>query len=183
MTNVFDVDANDLVEFAKEELKKNEALKMPDWALYVKTGRHKERPPEQADFWQIRAAALLRKLYVHGSIGISRLRTEYGGRKNRGSRPEHHYKGSGKVIRVLLQQLEKAGYVKKGKKGREITPLGMKFLDNVAYKVSITPKAEKPKKLREIRPEVEKIEKEKAKEKKKGASEEPKTIEFVKKKK
>ncbi|HIK00950.1 TPA: 30S ribosomal protein S19e [archaeon] len=181
MVKVFDVDANDLIEFAKEELKKNEALAQPEWALFAKSGVSRERPPEQEDFWYIRAAALLRKLYVKGPIGISRLRTEYGGRKNRGSRPEHHYPSGGKIIRVLLQQLEKAGYVKKGKKGREITPAGIKFLDSIAFKVSKTPKVEKHRE-KEIRPEIEKIDKEKAKEKKKGEGE-IKLVEPVKKKK
>ncbi len=180
MTKVFDVDANDLIEFAKEELKKNESLAVPEWALFVKSGVSRERPPEQEDFWYIRAAALLRKLYVKGPIGISRLKTEYGGRKNRGSKPEHHYSGGGKIIRVLLQQLEKAGYVKKGKKGREITPAGIKFLDSIAFKVFKTPKAQKVEK--EVRPELEKIEKEKAREAKKKP-EEIKIVEPVKKKK
>src|SRR3989344_5920913 len=162
MTNVYDVEPNDLIDLAKEELKKVESVKMPEWALFVKTGAHKDRPPEQEDFWFIRGAALLRKIYTKGPVGISRLQREYGGRKNRGSRPEHHVDAGGKVIRVLLQQLEKAGYVKKSKKGREITPAGMKFLDNIAYKVSVTPKAEKPRKMRVFKPEMEKIDKKKA---------------------
>ena len=179
MTNVYDVEPNDLIDLAKEELKKVESVKMPEWALFVKTGAHKDRPPEQEDFWFIRGAALLRKIYTKGPVGISRLQREYGGRKNRGSRPEHHYDGGGKVIRVLLQQLEKAGYVKKSKKGREITAAGMKFLDNIAYKVSTIPKVAKPKKIRDIKPETEKIEK------KKPAGKEGETpiVEKVKKKK
>src|SRR3989338_4153248 len=169
MTNVYDVEPNDLIDLAKEELKKINGVKMPEWALYVKTGAHKDNPPEHDDFWYIRGAALLRKIYTKGPVGISRLQREYGGRKNRGARPEHHYDGGGKVIRVLLQQLEKAGYVKKSKKGREITAAGMKFLDNIAYKVSVTPKAEKPKKLRAFKPETDKIDKGRAAEKKKAA--------------
>lgn len=184
MTNVYDVEANDLIEFAKEELKKIDGVKMPEWALYVKTGAHKDNPPEQDDFWYIRGAALLRKIYTKGPVGISRLKKEYGGRKNRGSRPEHHYDGGGKIVRVLLQQLEKAGYVKKTKRGREITAAGMKFLDNIAYKVSTTPKAEKPKKIKIFKPEVEKMGKEKAAEKKKAGKEgETPIVEKVKKKK
>ncbi len=177
MVNAFDVEANDLIEFAKEELKKNDALVQPEWALFAKSGVSRERPPEQEDFWFIRAAALLRKLYVKGPVGISRLQTEYGGRANLGSRPEHHRPGGGKIIRVLLQQLEKTGYVAKSKKGRVITPAGVKFLDSIAFKVSKTPKVEKVRK--EIRPEAEKFDKEKAKKK----SEEVKLVEPVKKKK
>ena len=136
MVNVYDVPANDLINAAKEELKKNEKISVPEWALFVKSGASRERPPQQPDFWHIRAAALLRKIYVKGPIGVSRLTVEYGGKRNRGAKPEHHYRGSGKVIRVLLQQLESAGLIKKSKRGRSITPAGQKFLDSVAFKVS-----------------------------------------------
>ncbi len=182
MVNAFDVEANDLIEFAKEELKKSGALAQPEWALFAKSGVSRERPPEQEDFWFIRGAALLRKLYVKGPTGISRLQTEYGGRQNRGSKPEHHRAGGGKIIRVLLQQLEKAGYVVRSKKGRVITPAGVKFLDSIAFKVAKAPKVEKAKKEKEIKPEAEKIDKEKAKEKKKGEGDTP-IVEMVKKKK
>ena len=140
MVTAFDIPANDLIDAVKEELKKNEAMKTPDWSLFVKSGVSRERPPEQGDFWQIRAAALLRKLYVKGPIGVSRLQTAYGGKQNRGSKPEHHARGGGKIIRTLLQQLETAGYVKKGKTGRALTPAGRKLQDSVAFQVSKTQK-------------------------------------------
>jgi small subunit ribosomal protein S19e len=105
---------------------------MPDWARFVKTGPSRERPPQQADWWHIRGASILRKVYLEGR-GVSRLRKEYSGRKNRGHKPEHTFPGSGKIVRTLLKQLEGEGLlkIKKGK-GRVITPLGQKFLDGVA---------------------------------------------------
>jgi len=145
MVTIYDVPANDLISGVKEELKSSEAMKTPDWALFVKSGASREKPPQQADFWQIRAAALLRKIAIKGPIGVSRLTNEYGGKKNRGSKPEHPMKASGKIIRTLLQQLETAGYVKKNKKGRALTPAGQKFLDSVAYKVSKAPEAKEMK--------------------------------------
>jgi small subunit ribosomal protein S19e len=135
MVSTLDINTNALIDAAKEELKTVEALKKPEWAHYAKSGAHKERPPQNDDFWQIRAAALMRKLYKKGPIGVSRLRKEYGGRKNRGAKPEKHYDGSGNVIRTILQQLETAGYVKKVKGGRELTATGMKFLDGISHKV------------------------------------------------
>jgi len=39
------------------------------------------------------------------------------------------------VARESLQQLEKAGYVKKLKKGRQMTPAGQAYLDGVAHKI------------------------------------------------
>lgn len=136
MVTPFDVPANKLINAVKEELKEKEELETPEWALFVKTGVSRERPPEQADFWQIRAASLLRKLYMKGPLGVSKLRTEYGGKESHGSNPEKHTDGSGKIIRNVLQQLEKTGFVKKEKrKGRMITPEGQKFLDSIAEEI------------------------------------------------
>ncbi|RME54598.1 30S ribosomal protein S19e [Candidatus Woesearchaeota archaeon] len=136
MGKIYDVDANVLVDKAAEALKKSENVVPPDWAMFVKTGVHKERPPQQNDWWYKRAAALLRKVYMVGPIGVNKLRRLYGGKKDRGSKPEHFFKGSGKIIRLILQQLEMDGYVKyqeKGvHKGRVITPKGMAFLDKVS---------------------------------------------------
>ncbi|RLJ02511.1 MAG: 30S ribosomal protein S19e [Candidatus Aenigmatarchaeota archaeon] len=137
MTTVHDVKPNDLITAVKEKLKSFEEIQPPEWADYVKTGVNRERPPVQDDWWYIRAAAILRKIYLKGPIGTQRLRTEYGGRKNLGHQPEHFRKGSGAVIRKILQQLENAGLIQKYKnKGRVITPKGQSFLDNVAHEVS-----------------------------------------------
>lgn len=112
-------------------------VKPPEWTAYVKTGAHKERVPEDLDWWYYRCASILRKLYVRGTpVGIERLRTAYGGRKNYGVAPEHFVKGSGSVIRKALQQLEKAGLVVKVKgKGRTLSPKGRSLLDKMANKI------------------------------------------------
>jgi len=75
---------------------------------------------------------------MNGPVGVSRLRTHYGGRNNRSVKKGHFRKASGKVIRTALLQLEQAGYVlnpEKGKKGRLISPTGQKLLDNVAHEI------------------------------------------------
>lgn len=115
-----------LAERLKNELPK------PDWVDYVKAGVYAERPPEQEDFWWIRAASIMRKLYLEGSLGVSRLRRLYGRRKKRGVKPEHKAKAGGKIIRSILQGLEKLGYVQKDKKGRMLTPKGRSLLDEIA---------------------------------------------------
>jgi len=109
---------------------------MPDWALYVKTGVSRERTPEQSNWWYLRAASILRKVYKDGPVGTQRLRSYYGGLHRRGHKPAHFAKGSGKVVRTILQDLEKAGLIKKGKKGRLITPAGMKMLNAAAKKLN-----------------------------------------------
>jgi len=136
MVTVTEVPAAKLIEKLKEELKKIEEIKAPAWASFAKSGSHRERPPQQKDFWYIRTASLLRKIYLEGPVGISRLRSYYGGRKRRGYKPAHFRRASGNVLRKILQQLEKSGLVQKDKKGRKITSKGQKFLDKVAYEAS-----------------------------------------------
>lgn len=139
MATMYDVDAQELIEKAAEELKKIPEIKAPAWAPFVKTGMHKERPPVNDDWWYLRAASVLRAVYRLGPVGVSKLRTKYGGKKNRGVKKEHFYKGSGNILRKSLQQLEKAGFVKfeeKGiHKGRIITPKGKSFLDRIATRI------------------------------------------------
>ena len=149
MGNLYDTEPNELIEKASASLKAIPEIKAPEWAAYVKTGSFKERPPVREDWWHVRAAAILRTIYLKGPIGVSKLRTKYGGKKNRGMKPEHFYKGSGSIIRKILQQLEKAGLVvqasKGGHKGRVITPKGAKILSQSSAPRA-SPKAEKAEK-------------------------------------
>ncbi len=132
-------DPSRLIEEVAKELQKEESMKEPDWAKYVKTGHFKERPPVRKDWWYIRAASVLRKIEMLGPVGVSKLRRKYGGKKNRGHKPEHFYRGSGNILRKILQGLEKAGYVKKARKGvhfgRIITGKGVSLLTKSAQKV------------------------------------------------
>jgi small subunit ribosomal protein S19e len=127
-----EVEPAKLVERLKEELKKMEEIKPPEWSRFVKSGVHKQRPPEQPDFWYLRAASILRRIYVDGPVGVERLRSYYGGARKRGYFPRHFRKGSGAIIRKILQQLEKAGLVEKTAKGRKIKPAGQRLLDRIA---------------------------------------------------
>ena len=137
MTSIKDVPAEKLVSSLKEELKSVVDLSPPEWVKFVKSGAHKQRPPEQDDFWYIRTASILRRIYLENSVGVQRLRTYFGGRKRYGHAPAHFKKSSGNMIRKILVQLEKAGLVEKAKekKGRVLTSKGRQFLDSVAYKV------------------------------------------------
>lgn len=134
MSTVYDVPADRLIPTIAEELKKAKEITPPDWAQYVKTGTHKERRPTNPDWWYIRCASILRRLYVKGPTGVARLRTAYGGRKRRGVRPNHFAKGGGSIIRKVLQQLEQAGLVEHEKgTGRQLSSKGRSFLDRLAH--------------------------------------------------
>lgn len=148
MTNVLTVNPMDLNLKAADELKKQKIVQPTEWAKFVKTGHHKERLPDDPDWWYHRSAAVLRSIAKLGPVGTEKLRTKFGGLKGRGHKPEHFYKASGSIIRKILQQLEKAGLIKqvaKGvHKGRALTPQGISFLDKIA--VQIAKKAHKEEK-------------------------------------
>lgn len=117
-----------------EALKKIPEFKKPEWIDFVKSGPNKQRPIFDPDFWYKRAASILRQIYVKKIVGVQRLRTRYGGRKNRGMKPARFTKSGGKIIRTLLQQAEAAGLVEKspGKKaGRQLTNKGRELMESL----------------------------------------------------
>jgi small subunit ribosomal protein S19e len=140
MTTLYDVPAEDLIEAVAVDLADESAVDRPEWAELVKTGHDRELAPEQDDFWQRRAASLLRKVAVDGPVGVGSLRTAYGGAvqgTNRYKvRPRQSTEGSGKIIRTILQQLEEVGYVEQAEgEGRVITSDGHSLLDTIAEDV------------------------------------------------
>lgn len=135
MAKVFDVPADDLILRLSDQLKKDKKINPPEWASYVKTGPHVEKIPQNRDWWYTRCASLVRKVYLHGPIGISDLKSYYGGRKRIGYNLDHHKDAGGAVIRNALQQLEASGYVEKKSKGRSISSEGMKRVDRLATEI------------------------------------------------
>ena len=133
MTSIKEVNASDLITKTAEHLKKE--IKPPSWAAFVKTGVSRERPPDDPNWWFTRAAAILRKIYILGPIGTNKLSVKFGGRKQRGVAPEKTRSGSRNIIRKILQQLEKSGYIKQAAKGvhkgRVLTPKGIKLFSGV----------------------------------------------------
>ena len=140
MTHILSVNPNELVNKAAEELKKQKLVEPLEWSKFVKTGHHKDRLPDSEDWWFYRAAAILRSIARLGPVGTQKLRTKYGGKKNRGHKPEHVYKASGSIIRKVLQQLEKSELIKQTEKGvhkgRVLTPKGTSFLDKIAVQIA-----------------------------------------------
>ncbi len=127
-----DVSAVEFIEKCAKEFSEMKELEMPEWARFVKTGMHRKYPPHRNDWWYVRAASVFRRIFLDGSVGVSRLRTYYGGRKERGHKPERTVKASGKVIRKILQQLENAGLVEKDKKGgRMVSQKGNELISKI----------------------------------------------------
>jgi len=135
MVRVFDAEANALIEKTAGKLKVM-GIKKPEFVGAVKTGAHAERPPQDDDFWYVRCASLMRQAYVNSHVGVQGMRRHYGGKKNRGVRPEKHVPAGGSTIRKAFQALEEAGLMAKATKGRKLTAKGMSLLDKTASELN-----------------------------------------------
>jgi small subunit ribosomal protein S19e len=153
LTTPHDVPASKFIEKLAHYLKENvDEINPPNWASIAKTGPHAQRQPQNSDWWYIRCASLLRKIYIHGPLGLEKLRADYGGRKDFGVKPEHVVKAGGSIIRKALQQLEAAGLIETIKpNGRRMTREGRKLLQDIAEDVG--------KELAKELPELEKYQK------------------------
>ena len=134
-----DVPADKFIAAYAAHLKKSRWLKLPAWVDLVKTGIHKELPPQNPDWYYVRAASLARKIYLRGGVGIGYYRHVYGGGySSRGVMQYHHQKASGAIIRHVVKQLEAIGVVEKDPKGgRRITQEGQRDIDRIAGRVAL----------------------------------------------
>ena len=137
---IYDISAQEYNLKLAEALKKIPEFKQPEWAEFVKSGPAKERPIDDPDFWYKRAASILRQIHKKKIVGVNRLRTKYGSKKNRGYKPEIFKKAGGNIIRTILQQSDKAGFteiakeikgIRTKKPGRQLTEKGKKFLEEI----------------------------------------------------
>lgn len=139
MPTPYDVPAQIFIEKLTRYVKDNiDQVTPPPWAHYAKTGTFATRQPQDPDWWFTRCASILRKTYTRGPIGVERLRAQYGGRKDGGTRPEHVRKGAGGNIRKVFQQLEAAGLVESLKgQGRVLSSEGRRLLDTIATELKV----------------------------------------------
>jgi len=136
MAKVYDVPADKLIAKLADQLKKDKKIEPPAWSPFVKTGSHVQRIPQNKDWWYVRCASLLRKIYLHGPLGVDELKVAYGGRKKIGYNLAHHRSSGGAIIRKALHQLEASGYIVKLQgKGRVISSEGMKKMDRMSTEI------------------------------------------------
>ncbi|KAJ3497683.1 hypothetical protein NLG97_g1723 [Lecanicillium saksenae] len=104
-------------------LKRQGKLPIPGWVDTVKTGPSKELPPQDIDWYYVRAASVARHVYLRKTVGVGRLRKVHGTAKNRGARPSKHVDASGSVDRKVMQSLEKIGVLEQDdEKGAAASP-------------------------------------------------------------
>ncbi|MEM4357939.1 MAG: 40S ribosomal protein S19 [Candidatus Pacearchaeota archaeon] len=140
-TKVLDVKSDLFINELAKKLMTIKEIEMPRWAMFVKTSAGAERPPMQNDWWYKRVASILRKSYLKGIVGVSRLRRAYKRKKKIKVWPARPYLASGKIIRVIFQKLEDAGLmekVEKPKKGRVLTKKGLELLEKTAGELAKT---------------------------------------------
>ncbi len=134
--SIYTVEPAKLIQSIAEKLKEYPEIFPPEGSRFWKTAFFKELAPVEEDFWYIRCASLLRKINKFNEIGVNRLRKKYGGRNRKGSGLNHSAKASGKIIRVALQQLEKANLIEiTEKKGRKVAKEGHSLLERTAYSI------------------------------------------------
>jgi len=133
----YNVPASTFIQRLAKYIKDNvDQVQPPPWATMAKTSSHTQRQPEDPDWWFIRTASILRKIYIHEPIGVQRLRAEYGGRTGGHAHREHARKGGGSNIRKIIQQLEAAGLVQPARnRGRIVTKEGRRTLDRLAGEI------------------------------------------------
>ncbi|MFW9828992.1 MAG: 30S ribosomal protein S19e [Candidatus Thorarchaeota archaeon] len=136
--SIYVIQPEKLIEAIAEKLKEYSEISPPKGSEFWKTAFFKEfAPQDSVNFWYLRCASILRKVKKYGPIGVNRLRKYYGGRNRKGSGLRHSAKGSGKIIRVALQQLENANLLKNiEKKGRVVSSEGTSLLERTAYSIS-----------------------------------------------
>lgn len=98
-------------------LKKGGKVALPAWVDLVKTSSNNELAPLDPEWYYIRAAAIIRRIYIRGGIGIGYMRKVFGRADREGPTPVHMGLCSGSVIRSVLKNLEKMGLVEKDARG------------------------------------------------------------------
>jgi len=140
MTSIHEIPAQEYNLKLAEALKEIPEFEVPEWVWFVKSSPSKERPIDDPDFWHKRAASILKQVYKKNIVGVNRMRTKYGSKKNRGYKPERFQKAGGKIIRTILQQSDAAGFteiaktvkgVRSKKPGRQLTQKGKDFMESI----------------------------------------------------
>jgi small subunit ribosomal protein S19e len=142
-TTVKDVDQDKIVTGVAVFLKKSGKLKVPDNMDIVKTSKSKELGPANNDWFYVRCASILRRMYHRSPIGVGAVKKIYGARKRNGSQPSHFCRADGAVARRAIQALDHIKLVEKHPDGgRKLSAQGQRDLDRIASQIVLTDRAQ-----------------------------------------
>jgi len=145
---VRDVPANKWVKAMAQQFKREGKILVPNCADLVKTSHGRERAPQSVDWYYLRAAAVLRRIYLRPGTGYGGLGKAFGNLKNRGSKPERTFRAAVGPLHWACKSLEGLKLIAKGRgKGRVVTREGRKRADTVAFNVKIHRRAATAKKV------------------------------------
>lgn len=133
-TTVKDIPAAKFITALAAHLKNSGKYELPAWHDIVKTSSARQLAPADADWYYMRLASVVRRVYLNGGIGVVQLTKHYGGSGKFYTRPSHFVAASRSPIRTALQALEKTKLIakKEGSTGRFITATGRRELDAFA---------------------------------------------------
>lgn len=110
---------------------------MPEYVDLIKTAKFKELAPTDPDWFYVRCASILRRLYHHSPAGIGSICRIYGGRQRHGVRPSHFCRADGSATRKAVQALEAIKMIERhADGGRKLSSQGQRDLDRIAAQIS-----------------------------------------------
>eukprot|EP01083_Nonionella_stella_P127114 385022_1 len=132
---VKDVNPGQWITAFAAHLKQQGSMDVPECVDYAKTGISRILPPQNPDWYYVRAAAVLRRVYLRPFTGIGGLSKVFGSTWGL-SRPLHFRTAATGILRKVLHSLEKLNLLAKSEDGgRVITKSARRDCDRIAMKV------------------------------------------------
>ncbi len=142
--NVFDVSTAHFLKKFATHLKEKRLVTPQPYTSLVKCSYSNELAPLDPDWFYLKSAAVARQIYVSKSttLGVGSLRRLFAKKARRGVNTNTTSLAGGKIVRDIVKQLRKAGFVEQYKSsegatfGLLITKLGRSQMDKVAQALS-----------------------------------------------
>eukprot|EP01091_Cochliopodium_minus_P011285 TRINITY_DN315_c0_g1_i1.p1 TRINITY_DN315_c0_g1~~TRINITY_DN315_c0_g1_i1.p1 ORF type:complete len:185 (-),score=41.05 TRINITY_DN315_c0_g1_i1:86-640(-) len=133
---VNDINAATFIKYFSRYLRRTGKIELPKYVDTVKTGRFCYNGPANPDWYYVRAASIVRKVYLTPGVGVGALRHIYGALNRRSKGRKHHTPASGAIIRHVFHQLEKLQLIEKTPNGgRRVTKIGRRDLDRISAQI------------------------------------------------
>ena len=133
-----DINAATFIKYFSRHLRRTGKIELPKYVDSIKTGCFCYNGPANPDWYYVRAASIIRRIYLTPGIGVGALRHIYGSLNRRTKGRPHHTPASGGIIRHVFHQLEKLQLVEKTPNGgRRVTKTGRRDLDRISAQIGL----------------------------------------------